>query len=324
MKILIIGPNFFSYTKAIAKEINIRNIKCFTFNEIHSNTNFVKICYRLNLKFLFKNKIKLHREEAYKFIDDNDISDVLFISPDIISKDFLLEIKKKSRVHLYMWDGFKNKKNALSVLNYFDTKSSFDMFDCKDYAMSYIPLFAESEYYSKNTNKNYDISFSGTIHSDRPSWIVKLLNYSKNKKLEIGLLLYYYSPLLLLPRLILNKFCFGLFNMVSYDHFPKQDIANLFRESRVVVDITHPNQNGLTSRTFEALRTGSKLATNNINCRMLDKKYPSRIYIFEDSDFHRKEMFEFINSDIGPLNKEQDYFLSIERFTDQILEALND
>ena len=321
---LIIGPLFFSYTESISKEINRRGVQCFTFNEIHSNSVFVKIVYRLNLNFLLKEKIKLHREKAYRFIDDNRISDVLFISPEVISEDFLLEVKKKTRVHLYMWDGFKNKKNALSVLRYFNTKSSFDMFDCQHHGMNYIPLFAESEYCAKSVKRIYDMSFCGTIHSDRPSWIGMLLEYAKEKRLRIGLFLYYYSPLLLFIRLTLNKCCFNLFSKVSYDSFSKKDIANLFRESRVVVDLTHPNQNGFTSRTFEALRTGSKLATNNKNCKILEKEFPSRIFLLEKNNFQGKELLEFINLDVEPLNEKQDRFLSIERFTDQLLESLND
>jgi len=321
---LIIGPLFFSYTESISKEINRRGVQCFTFNEIHSNSVFVKIVYRLNLNFLLKEKIKLHREKAYRFIDDNRISDVLFISPEVISEDFLLEVKKNTRVHLYMWDGFKNKKNALSVLRYFNTKSSFDMFDCQHHGMNYIPLFAESEYCAKSVKRIYDMSFCGTIHSDRPSWIGMLLEYAKEKRLRIGLFLYYYSPSLLFIRLALNKCYFNLFSKVSYDSFSKKDIANLFRRSRVVVDLTHPNQNGFTSRTFEALRTGSKLATNNKNCKILEKEFPSRIFLLEKNNFQGKELLEFINLDVEPLNEKQDRFLSIERFTDQLLESLND
>lgn len=324
MKVLIVGPYFFSYNKAICKEINRRNIKCFTYNEIHSNSVIVKIAYRLNLSFLFREKIIIHRETLYSFIDNNQISDVLFISPDIINDDFLIEVKKRAKVHLYMWDGFKNKKNAFSVLKYFNTKSSFDMFDCQHYGMNYVPLFAESEYRTRSVKKKYDMSFCGTIHSDRPSWIKALLKYSNKNRLSLGLFLYYYSPLLLFIRLTLNKFCFDLFSKVSYEPFPKKDIADLFRQSRVVVDLTHPNQNGFTSRTFEALRTGSKLATNNINCEILQKEFPSRIFVFGKNNFQEKAFLDFIRLDVEPLNEKQDRFLSVERFTDQILESIND
>jgi hypothetical protein len=38
MKVLIIGPAFFDYTKAIAVEINSREVYAFVFNELHSET----------------------------------------------------------------------------------------------------------------------------------------------------------------------------------------------------------------------------------------------------------------------------------------------
>ena len=134
--------------------------------------------------------------------------------------------------------------------------------------------------------------------------------------------MYYYSPSLLFIRLVLNKFYFNLFSKVSFDPFAKEQIANLFRESRVVVDLTHPNQNGLTSRTFEALRTGSKLATNNKNCKLLEKEFPSRIFVFGKDNFREKEFLDFIHLDLESLNDKQDQFLSVERFTNQILENL--
>jgi hypothetical protein len=50
---------------------------------------------------------------------------------------------------------------------------------------------------------------------------------------------------------------FNIFK-VSYSGYKKEEIADLFKSSKAVLDITHPNQKGLTSRTFEALRSGSK------------------------------------------------------------------
>jgi hypothetical protein len=324
MKILIVGPQFFSYLSSISQEINRRGVPCSTYNELHSESIFSKIGYRLGLYFLYRSKIQSHRSKIYSYIDKNRITDVLFISPEIIDSEFLSEIKKKAKVHLYMWDGFENKKNALSVLNLFDSKASFDMYDSKKNDMNYIPLFAEEAYSGADLEKKYDLCFCGTIHSDRPKWIKEFQNFAKENNLKTGLFLYYYSPMLLFVRLLINRCCFDLFSKASYSSFSKEEIANLFKSSRAVIDITHPNQNGLTSRTFEALRSGSKLITNNRNCKMLEDEYHSRIFILDDITNQKKRLLEFIELEIKPLNEKQDYFLSIERFTDQLLESLND
>lgn len=324
MKVLLIGPVFFSYTKAIALELNRRGITCFAYNELHSKSILSKIFYRLGFDFLFKKGVLSHRLKIYDFIDSHKITDVLFVSPEIISTEYLMAIKHKAKVHLYMWDGMKNKSRVLPLLDLFATKSSFDMADCKEYKMRYIPLFAEKEYSGFSSEKEYDLCFCGTVHSNRPLWIKRFQGYANNNHLRIGLFLYYYSPLLLLIRLLVNRCCFVLFSKVAYTSFSKESIAELFRSSRAVIDIAHSNQNGLTARTFEALRSGAKLITNNENCRTLGDEYQSRIFIIDNINNQRKELLTFIKSDVAPLNKEQEYFLSIERFTDQVLESLND
>jgi hypothetical protein len=48
----------------------------------------------------------------------------------------------------------------------------------------------------------------------------------------------------------MNRCCFDLFNKVSYSGYKKEEIADLFKSSKVVLDITHPNQKGLTSIFF--------------------------------------------------------------------------
>ena len=324
MKILIIGPEFFSYKNAISLELNSRKIPSFHLNELHSGSTYSKMSYRLGLYFLIRLKIKAHREKICNYIKQNLITDVIFISPESIDSEYLSLIKSFAKVHLYMWDGFKNKHKALSVLDLFDTKSSFDKVDCENHLMNYIPLFAEDVYIYQGKAKMYDLTFCGTVHSDRSLWLTNFKKLAKAKNLKIGLLIYYYTPLLLFIRLVRNKFNLGLFREVSFQGYSKKVIANMFRESRVIIDLTHPNQIGLTSRTFEALRTGSKLVTNNYNCDVLKADFGSRIFLLNDIKFQQRELLEFIKLDVEPLTEEQDRFLSIKRFTDQLLDVLND
>lgn len=323
-RILIIGPAFFSYTNAIKAEFEKRDIFCSFFNQLHSESVFSKLAYRLRLHRIYSKQINSHRQLIYQEIRSQNITDVLFISPDIVDSTFLIEVKKYSKVHLYMWDGFANKRSALAVLKLFDTKASFDSFDCAEYEMKYIPLFAEDIYQPQGLEKHYDISFCGTVHSDRPIWITMFDQYSRQEKLKAKFLLFYYSPILLVIRLLVNKFSFNLYRQVSFLSFDKKEIAEIFERSRAVVDITHPNQNGMTSRTFEALRSGSKLITNNVNCHLLPGEFHSRIFVIEKLDGCKAGLTSFIRQDIKKLTEEENYFLSIKRFTSQILEQLDD
>lgn len=323
-RILIIGPAFFSYTKKIGTQFEKQGVFCTVFNQLHSDSVFSKLAYRLGVNWIFRKQIKSHRQLIFQEIRRQNITDVLFVSPDIADSSFLIEIKKYSKVHLYMWDGFQNKRSALAVLKLFDTKASFDSFDCARYEMKYIPLFAEDIYQATGLEKYYDISFCGTVHSDRPVWIKMYNEYSRQEKLKSKFLLYYYSPILLMIRLLVNKFSFGLYSQVSFHSFEKKEISETFQRSRAVVDITHPNQKGMTSRTFEALRSGSKLITNNVNCHLLPEEFHSRIFIIKRLDECKAGLTSFIRQDVKELTEEQKYYLSIKRFTNQILEQLDD
>ena len=168
------------------------------------------------------------------------------------------------------------------------------------------------------------MSFCGTIHSDRPSWIKSLIQYREKQNFKLGLMLFYYSPFLSYVRLAINSCSFTLARRISYEPFHKHDIANLFRKSRVVIDLTHPKQKGFTSRTFEALRSGAKLATNNKNIKILMDDFPDRIFLFDRAELKKSGFQRFIFSDVDPLSSEQDRFLSVERFVDQILDTIND
>lgn len=328
LKFLIVGPSFFSYTKSISKVLNERGYECKFYDELHSNNIFVKILYRLNLHFLFKNKISLHRENLYKILEVDEITDVIFISPDVLDSFFLESLRSKCKLHLYMWDGFKNKKNALNYMDLFDSKSSFDMNDCVKYNMNYLPLFAESVYSIEPKHnllsKKIDISFCGTLHSNRANCINFISKFALIHGLNTKFYLYYYSPLLLIVRLFINKLNFHIYNLVSFESFTKTDISMMFKNSNCVLDITHPNQVGLTSRTFEALRSGAKLITNNKRASELNILFPGRIYVINDFNNLNDNLIPFIHSSVPLLDNNQDYFLSVERFTDQFLEFIND
>ena len=72
-----------------------------------------------------------------------------------------------------MWDGFENKGRAFSVLSHFDTISSFDMLDCENYGMTYIPLFAESNISLKRQRRSTICLFVG------PFILIGLLGLSR-------------------------------------------------------------------------------------------------------------------------------------------------
>jgi hypothetical protein len=50
---------------------------------------------------------------------------------------------------------------------------------------------------------------------------------------------------------------------IRFESLNLAEILELYKKTKVILDIHHPNQKGLTMRTFEALGAGKKLITTN-------------------------------------------------------------
>ncbi len=326
MKVLIIGPSFFSYAQAMKQEFLSRSIYCDFFDDIYPNTIKAKILYRLGLDFFYKSQKKKYCKQIVKFLEKRKITDIIFISPRGVTLKLLTDylINDSIKLHLYMWDSLSNQSMALGLLHRFHTTSSFDPNDCVKYNMTYIPLFAEKIFFRKRKCiEEYDLSFCGTLHSSRPIQINKLIRFMRNNEIKGKFLLYYHSRFLLLIQLLFNNFSFNLFNKTKFKSYSKNEIAELFFCSNVVIDISHFRQSGLTSRTFESLASGAKLITTNKHAFHVKKSLQSRIFILKNLSTQEDKILEFIRKPITPISLEEEYFLSLDRFTDQIIKTMN-
>ena len=58
-------------------------------------------------------------------------------------------------------------------------------------------------------------------------------------------------------------------------------VQSVFSASLSILDIEHPNQVGLTMRTFETLGASKKLVTTNAGVRDYDFFSPSNVYVID-------------------------------------------
>lgn len=321
ISIAVIGPSFFSYARSIADQINFRKYPCTYYDELHSNKIFIKILYRFGFSKLVEKNRFIHFENIKKDIFSKKVTDIFLVNVEAVKSDFILYLKSREiRVHLYMWDSLQNKNTFLDLLPLLDGRASFEPADCKTLGMKYIPLFAESMF--KSTNKiikNRQIVFIGTLHSKRASIIAKLEEVLNKSGIVIKKLIYYPSKILYFIK------CFGSPRDIKYildiqtKPFTKEFIAKTYFESAAVLDIHHPGQKGLTSRTFEALRSGCRLVTMNSTIFTLPELLLKRVTYIEQID-DLENYIQCIDENLPELTTDEDYFLSIERFVDQLLE----
>ena len=58
-------------------------------------------------------------------------------------------------------------------------------------------------------------------------------------------------------------------------------MQDIFLNSKIILDIEHPNQKGLTMRTFESLGAGKKLITTNATVKEMDFYNANNIVVID-------------------------------------------
>jgi hypothetical protein len=323
-RIALVGPSFFSYLESIASELHRRGIFSMHLDERHSNQVMAKIMYRIGFHHIFTRTKKKHLAFLYDQIITKNISDVLLVDVEVCDRDFVKKlINANINVGIYMWDSAKNKPNFLDYLDLLKAKSSFDPGDCESLGLKYIPLFAEFGASSrvKNSTKNIDIYFCGTLHSNRPKILNQVSKFSKANNLKFISYNYYHSKLLYLIKSLLAPSDLRIFKTITNKPLQKSEIYASMASAKYVLDIQHSGQRGLTARTFEALRSGAHLITTNDFAECLPHGLEKRIKIFKSTADLKN--ITFTNFSSTELTNDQDYYLSINRFVDDIVRLMS-
>lgn len=321
-KILLIAPKFHHYHLSIKKSIEELGASVVFLYDVINNKFFNNIRHKTKYPINIILDSLYHKYMLSKI--DNSFDIVFLIRGELIDKLFLEKIRKKAlnaKFVMYQWDSLAHHKYN-DIIPYFDKVYSFDKQDAQRLNIDYLPLFYTSEYAevrNSNQDKIYDIVFFGTHHSDRLDIIKKIELLCKENNLSFRHHLY-------------TNFLYK-FKLRFFYKFPKEnlkylktkilsieEIVNIYKQSKVVLDIEMSNQTGLTIRTIEALGAGKKLLTTNkeiINSEIYDSNY---IQILNRDDI-KIDLDFFKDNDIN--NTEQFEKYSLEKWLIQILKGIN-
>lgn len=296
--VLFFCPTFFNYEKEIQGALERLGADVVWFDDRPSNNVYSKALIRINKNFL-KNKINNYYDSILEKLAGKKLDYLFFVNPESISLESLSRLKKafpEAKCILYMWDSFKNRKQNLELLPLFTSKFTFDPHDAEKYDLKLRALFYTGAYRNKEAgNIEFDFLFVGTAHSDRYIFVKKLIAAANIKNAK----LYFYlsSKLLFAFKKIFDKsFSQVKYSDVSFKSLGHHDIADLMCRSKVVLDINHPNQIGLTMRTLETLGVQRKLVTTNkdilkydlyneANILLIDREAPELNTAFFDVPF---------------------------------------
>lgn len=260
--ILLIMPLSYGYNKIIIESIEKRG-----YNVVFIPDFDESVSKRVFRKFFDINKWqKSYLKSKIKKLVKSDVDYILIIRGYNYSCDIIKYLKQRfptSRMTLYQWDPLVVSRFDEKGIAYFNDTFSFDRADCEKYGFKYLPLFYKKKDY-KEEEVFYDFSFIGSGHSQRLFVIGNLI-----KELELKGYNYYIK--IYINKLEYFRGC--LLNMPGYRTFPKSNISFypidksfselVVKQSKVVIDVNHPSQTGLSIRIIEVLGDGKKIITTN-------------------------------------------------------------
>lgn len=264
-RLLLIAPIYFDYEKEIIKELEDVGFLVDWLPDRPFSSQLMRGAATITPSVI-QPLVDLMNERLLNELGAPEYEYIFVINGQTISQKFLRQLKidfPRAKFLLYMWDSFKNRKNSLKNLHFFDSISTFDNEDSKKYGANFRPLFYSRGFKMPSSKNKYDVSFVGTIHSDRyevlrrfKGQLPKEATFYSYMYLQALWVFYYYKLKIAGMRLASS-------DEFEYSPLTKQKLYEVFIDSKAILDIEHPKQSGLTMRTFEALGSEKKLITTN-------------------------------------------------------------
>lgn len=307
--ILFFAPTFFGYEVAITQKLKQLGASVDYFDERPKNDFITKASIRINRNLILK-KLNDYYQGIIKSVAEKKYDYILVVGLEAMLPS-AMEALKKQHSHavfiLYMWDSLKNKKYASLCLPFFDHIFSFDKSDSLEIPrIKFRPLFFIDKYAQISQNShlsvNTDLCFIGTIHSDRYSLIKEVQNQSEALDLKNNFYMYFPSTkLFLYKKLSDNKFRYAKFKEFKFRSLSQDSTTQYIQDAKVILDIQHPSQTGLTMRTIEMLGANRKIITTNTDIKNYDFYNDKNIFILDRNNPKiNKSFFETAYEQIDP------------------------
>lgn len=316
-KILFIAPNYYGFCDIILKGLQeysdcrveyINPLYKFQYKNLGEKIHnfFLKNFFGKNLKIIRKNQ-RLKESIAQKEYDILVVIGAYDINEDIL--DFAIS-KAKHSISI-LWDSIAKIPSQEQSISKFDVCYSFDREDCTKYNLLFNPNFYFVE--KKTLNHNFEISYLAT-YDNRISETFQIINYFNKKDIKS-------KTKILVPKNIKPNFDLPKNVEIIHDIIPFSESHRYYLDSKIILDISHSNQLGLSFRPFEAIGLEKKLITTNKDIINYDFYNPNNIFVIEDIH-HFDIPASFLESDYQDLPTEIKEKYHIKNWIKRILSTI--
>lgn len=323
-KILFFAPSFFGYELEILGKMQQLGASVDYYDERPKNNFITKAAIRIDRR-LMKNRIKSYYFKIFEKTAEKEYDYIFVVNIEAMLPELLGILRKQqpgAKFVLYMWDSIQNKKQTLESLPFFERICSFDPNDAKNIpGVIFRPLFYIDKYAENRilgSRISTDLSFVGTVHSDRYSLIEELKSQMKGLGITSYFFMFFPSRILFLYKKLKEiKFRKAKLNEFNFKPLSQADTLQHIMSSNVVLDIQHPAQTGLTMRTIEILGADKKLITTNADIVNYDFYDSQNIHLI---DRHNPVLDRlFFEMAYKPVNADIKYKYSIEGWLKELL-----
>lgn len=285
MRVLLISPRFYGLDEAIKNGLSSICDVVFFDEEIHLNL------VEQSLRKIAKNHVlKRFRNYLNKFLLEKYPSDffdkiiIIYAGAFYWDVPALCSIKNhfsKAELIYYAWDSMINIANGSKFLYLFDKKYSYDINDCKKYAMIFLPLFYYLDYPKNDIIYDCVTVFTFYINKDRNFKLINnLLGYNVKKYFHI----YFKSKQLFFLNKLFRYRVISKYDKcdIKFNKLTNKDCVTLLSKSLCIVDVPMELNYGLTSRVINALHNNKKIITTNPNIQYYTFFNPNNIFIVNE------------------------------------------
>lgn len=306
-RILFLAPSFFGYERKIKYKMEEMGAIVDFYDERSVTKAFDRALLKI-VPSVFNKKTFRYYSNILEMCKNNDYDYIFVIKCDMLTEEILKkfhDIFPNASFCLYLYDSVKNIKGVIKKFKYFDRILSFDRQDTFKYTqMKFRPLFYIDDFKKElriDNKYKYDISFCGTIHSDRFAIIKEVVDFCKKRKLSFYNFCYLQSNFIYyFYKMTKYEFRYAKKSNFSFIKASSRELSDVIDESRAVLDIQHPKQTGLTMRTIEMIGMNKKLVTTNTEIKEYDFYNPNNILVIDRNNIKISD--EFLLTNYVPLD----------------------
>ncbi|MDR0263379.1 MAG: hypothetical protein LBJ04_09150 [Sphingobacterium sp.] len=278
-KLLFIAPNYYGFNEVVYQ--GLQSYSDYEVIEIDSTKpykykNIGERIFNFFLKTFKGHNLKKIKTELYiqQTIERSEEYDLLLVNrPDMLTEQALeTAIAKSKKSKAILWDSIKKIPQSNEYLAKFDNVLSFDPDDCYNYGFTPITNFYFKE--AQNWEIKFDVALLIT-YDNRIHDAIKLFQYFNSQGIKAKARIFVYKKDQIKEKLPENM-------EIIEQIIPFKKSCEYYFDSKVILDLSHPHQKGLSFRPFEALGLKKKLITTAENVKSLEFYNTTNILYLQD------------------------------------------